>query len=154
VNAIIPPLLPPQEVIPAHAPSPSDATTKRRNGLAITSKVLGLFSVIPFWLVVVLFDSQRGTPIPDTVGAVLALSMFCCIPAVTCGHIARRHARRQPAQYGGAGYANSGLAFGYAGILMMWSLYPLARAKERAQALSCANNMKQIILAFKSWQID
>lgn len=46
------------------------------------------------------------------------------------------------------------MAFGYVGILMLLSLYALGRAKERSEAITCANSMKQVVLAFATWAID
>ena len=93
-------------------------------------------------------------------------SFFTClltaIPAIICGHIAHARARRFPAQYGGAGKATAGLVMGYisvaaipiVAILAAMLLPALAKAKERAQSINCVNNMKQIGLAFRTWEMD
>src|SRR5690348_1228625 len=39
-------------------------------------------------------------------------------------------------------------------ILAAMLLPALARAKSRAQRTSCGNNLKQIGIAFKTWQLD
>ncbi len=110
-------------------------SSEPQNGLAITSFVLGLLSLV-------------------------CLGALTGIPAVICGHIARGRVRRAPAQYGGAGFALAGLIMGYIGVVATLLILPamllpaLARAKDRAQRISCANNMKQIGLAFRVWAID
>jgi hypothetical protein len=106
----------------------------QQNGLAITSFVLGLLSLV-------------------------CLGLFTGIPAIICGHIAHNRARRSPGQYGGSGFAIAGFVMGYVGfiitLLLAALLLPaLARAKGKAQSISCVNNMKQIGLSFRTWAID
>jgi len=106
-----------------------------QSGLATTSLVLGILSLVCF-------------------------GFLAGIPAIICGHIARRRARAAPAQFGGAGAALAGLILGYVSLVLTFVVLPamllpaLARAKAKAQEISCANNMKQIGLAFKTWAID
>jgi hypothetical protein len=65
-----------------------------------------------------------------------------------------------PGLYGGAGFALAGLIMGYVSLLITLVILPamllpaLSRAKGRAQSINCANNMKQIGLAFRTWAID
>ncbi len=61
---------------------------KKKSGLAITSLVLGILSLI-------------------------CCLFFAGIPAIICGHIARGKAKRDPLTYGGAGLALTGLILGY-----------------------------------------
>jgi hypothetical protein len=72
--------------------------------------------------------------------------------AVICGHIARRWARKRPAEYCGAAFALSGLALGYLGIFAILGFFPvaLARAKAKDDAGMCALHMQQLVLAFKT----
>ncbi len=104
------------------------------SGLAITSFVLGLLSI-------------------------LCLGILAGIPAIITGHIAHNRSRRLPAQYGGSGFAIAGFVLGYVSIaltvLMAALLLPaLARAKYRAQSTLCSNHMRQVGLAFKTWALD
>ena len=117
---------------PPPAPQP-------KSGLSVTSLVLGILSIIP-------------------------CSIFAGVPAVITGHIARSRARKQPELYGGAGVALAGLVTGYIGIglslvaipamLAAMLLPALAKAKQRAQTVSCVNNMKQLGLAARLWSGD
>ncbi len=126
---------------PALAPPPQlvgpAAGVALKTGLAITSFVLGIVSVVVF-----------------CVGPLLG------IPAIICGHIAHGRARRAPAQYGGGGFAIAGFVLGYVGLALSLVLLPamllpaLSQAKGRAQSISCANNLKQIGVAFKTWALD
>lgn len=114
------------------APHPAAAEMQ---GLAITSFVLGLLSLVCF-------------------------SLLTGIPAIICGHVAHNRARRFPAQYGGVGFAIAGFILGYVSLLISLLILPamllpaLSRAKARAQSINCVNNMKQIGLAFRTWEID
>ncbi len=112
----------------------------KSQGMAITSLVLGILSMVCFGL-------------------------FTGIPAIICGHVAHNRARKMPDRYNGAGMAIAGFILGYASILttvlIVGLLLPaLAQARSRAQAMitqpndraqsiSCFNNMKQIGLAFR-----
>ena len=99
----------------------------------------------------------------------LCLSVLTAIPAVICGHVARRRAVRSPDRYGGAGLASVGLGLGYLSIAL--SLVILARllpAMQKAtrqvmrhsvqgngfQRNSCQRNLREIGLALKVWALD
>jgi len=110
-------------------------TPPQQNGLAMTSFVLSLLSLVCF-------------------------GFLAGIPAVICGHLARARARRSPGQYGGAGFALAGLIMGYVAVVVTLVILPamllpaLTRAKGKAQEISCVNHMKSIGLSFRTWAID
>jgi hypothetical protein len=107
----------------------------QQNGLAITSLILGLLSLV-------------------------CLPVLAGIPAIICGHLARGRARRLPGLYGGAGFALAGLIMGYVSLVIPLVILPamllpaLSHAEDKARSINCANNMKQIGLAFRTWAID
>lgn len=123
------------EPVPTPGAAPRPIGTQPQTGLAITSLLLGILSLLCF-------------------------GFLAGIPAIICGHMARGRARRQPAQYGGSGFAVAGLVMGYVSVLVTLLILPamllpaLSKAKSRAQTISCVNNMKQIGLAFKVWALD
>jgi hypothetical protein len=106
---------------------------QQKNGMAITSLVLGIF-------------------VPFTCG-------LTAIPAIILGHIAHNRARKSPSEYGGAGMAIAGYVLGYCSILMVpvlagMLLPAFAKAKSRAQTIACVNNMKQITIAARLYSIE
>jgi hypothetical protein len=108
---------------------------KPKKGLAIVSFVLGLSSFV------------------------LCLNALTGIPAILCGHIARRRALRVPVQYGGSGFAMAGLLLGYLSILsslvFLAALLPeLAKHRPRTERTDCQNNLRQLGLALKVWALD
>jgi hypothetical protein len=119
---------------PYAPPVASGQTGAQEKGLAITSLVLGILSMVGFC-------GLTG------------------IPAIICGHIARGRVRRSPAQYAGSGMALAGLIMGYLSIVMTFLVLPalllpaLSRAKGQAQRINCVNNMKQAGIAFKMWEL-
>jgi hypothetical protein len=121
----------PTEPAPVSVPPAAEP----QKGLAITSFVLGLLSMVCF-------------------------AFLTGIPAIICGHIAHNRARRQPGLYGGAGFATAGFVMGYVSLLFSLVILPalllpaLSKAKGRAQSIACFNNMKQIGLAVKIWAVD
>jgi hypothetical protein len=106
------------------------------SGLAITSMVLGIVSVI-------------------------MCGPFSGIPAVICGHIALDRSKKLPLQYRGGGMAIAGLVTGYIGCTIMCLAFTaglllpaLAAAKKKAVQIQCVNNLKQVGLAVRIWAGD
>jgi len=107
---------------------------KPKQGLAITSLVLGLLSLVC---------------LPVLVGVVLGP------PAVITGHLARSRARKSPERYGGARMALWGLITGYVGTaLVLGIVIAVAVTVPRVQKMQedfgserCLNNLKQVALA-------
>ena len=104
-------------------------------GLAVMSFVLGLSSFV------------------------LCLSALAAFPAILCGHVARRRAARSPAQFGGHGFATTGLALGYLNIicslvLLAMVLPNLPKTRRMPQRTGCQYNLRQIGLAFKVWALE
>jgi hypothetical protein len=102
-------------------------------GLATTSLVLGLLSICS--------------------------GLLTGIPAVITGLMAFRRSRRDPARYGGSGLAIAGLVLGscslfFTVILAALLLPALAQAKDRAQRITCVNNLKQVGLAARMYASD
>ena len=102
--------------------------------MAITSFVLGILSVMCFGL-------------------------LTGLPAIVLGHTAHNRARRTPARYGGGGLAMAGFIMGYVSLITTFVLAGLmlpaiAKAKGKAQRITCINNMKQIGLGFRIWATD
>src|SRR5437868_2247887 len=89
-----PPNLP---AVSGGTPPPLPGATGRtgeRKGLAITSFVLGLVSLL------------------------CLLGILAGIPAIITGHVALRRTRRAPADYGGSGFALAGLILGYLSLVL------------------------------------
>lgn len=124
----------------AFAPSAGVPDT-RLNGMAITSMVLGISSV-------------------------LCLGLFTGIPAIILGHKAYGRARRLPDKYAGGGMAIAGFILGYISTLacvafiafhLIYSFYDAVEATRihpETQMLESENNLKEIGLAFREWAGD
>jgi hypothetical protein len=111
---------------------------KPSTALAITSLVLGIFSVICFGL-------------------------LTGLPAIITGHISKNRAAKDPTRFGGAGLALAGLILGYVSILTTVFLVAVlagmmlpafAKAKDRAQSIHCINNLKQVALGARLYAND
>ena len=101
-----PPLRTPSKAAPQINPrsgvgAPAAAPDSRRSGLAITSMVLGIVSVVL---------------------SVACVGVLAGIPAIICGHIAHGRARKQPAQFGGGGMAIAGFTTGYLSLILSLAL--------------------------------
>lgn len=116
-----------------NAPLPP-SLPKRKTGLAITSLVLGILGLTCFWI-------------------------FTGIPAIVCGVIARKRARENPEEYGGAGLALAGVITGsvsFVSIVVLAGLFlpAIAKAKEKAQRIACVSHLKVIGSAARMWAND
>lgn len=103
--------------------------SKPRSGLAITSLVLGIFSVLCF-------------------------GILAGIPAIVTGHVARGRVRREPTRFGGAGVGLAGLILGYLSILetvvVVLAMLPvLGAARLQAESMQCIHNLRQIGMAVR-----
>lgn len=111
---------------------------KLKNGLSITSLVLGISSIV------------------------CLLAFITGIPAIIVGLIAQSRASKEPQVYGGKGIALTGVVLGAVGtlfttVVLIFAallLPALAKAKARAQTISCVSNMKQIGLAARMYAND
>lgn len=110
------------------------STQSKRQGMAISSLILGIFSI-------------------------LCLGIFAGVPAIFLGHMASRRARTRPEEFGGGGLAKTGFILGYVSIpltlILAGLLLPaLAKAKGNAQSIMCVNNLKNVGLALRIWATD
>jgi hypothetical protein len=77
---------------------PPGAMVAPQNGLALTSMVLGIVSIV--------------------LGLFMFIGIVTAIPGVICGHIARRQIRESPLPQVGSGMAIAGLIMGYLCIIL------------------------------------
>jgi len=166
VNAL---LVAHRAALPPLEPARGAPGNQKRSGLAITSFVFGILSM-------------------------LCLGLFTGLPAIICGHVAHRRSRRSPDQYGGRGLAIAGFVMGYIGFLGALFLAGkifMAVHEQAAQMNfgrqagfgnqafpnppmpnppfanrnnihvrsvgspgNCAGNLREIALAFRAWALD
>lgn len=110
----------------------------RTSGLAIASLVLGVLSIIPCFILTILF----------------------AIPGVVCGHSALVRINRSGGSLTGQGMAIAGLVTGYLGMLLFFALVlPIAipnfvKARNASHAYQCAHNLQDIDAAKNAWAVD
>lgn len=115
-----------------NTPIPPLPNSKPKTGLATTSLVLGILSMV-------------------------LCGLFTAIPAIITGHIAHNRSRRSPAEFGGGGSAIAGFVLGYVSLFVTLIILPalllpaLARAKEKAESIRCVNNLKSVGIAARLW---
>jgi len=121
-------------VDPASTPPPISSDRAPAGGLAVTSLVLGVLSLV-------------------------GCSFITGIPAIITGHIAHNRSRKTPQKSGGGGLAIAGFVLGYVSLAMLpilagMLLPALAKAKDKAQRIQCVNNMKIVGLGARIWAND
>jgi len=114
--------------------SPSGVAPKS-SGLAITSLVLGILSLILVFC---------GGPI------------LFAIPAIVCGHIANSRIKNSGGELGGQGLAIGGFVTGYVALGLMLLMIPLAipnfvKARQTAMKNMCKANLRMIDGAKQQW---
>ena len=107
------------------------SASNQKSGMAITSLVLGVLSIMCFGL-------------------------FLGIPAIIPGHIAYNRSRKSPEEYGGGGLAIAGFIMGYfsvvSTVMLVAMFFPaLFAAKTRAQSVANMNHMNEIGVAIRVW---
>ncbi|MBA4150559.1 MAG: DUF4190 domain-containing protein [Verrucomicrobia bacterium] len=117
-------------------PNPSQPKTA---GIAITSLVLGIISYI------------------------CLLGPFTAIPAIICGHVARKRIRNSEGALTGEGFGLAGLILGYVNLAILLLIIPLllaiaipnfVKARSTASVNSCINNLRQLDGATAQWAIE
>lgn len=117
---------------PPLSSSPNPPQTSK---LAIWSLILGILGLVCFWI-------------------------FTGIPAVICGHKARKQIRLSGGQIQGSGLALGGLITGYISIATFLLFIPIGlavilpavvKAKNAGQVAICVNNLRTIDFAKEQW---
>lgn len=89
---------------------------ERRSGMAVTSLVLGITSLL--------------------------FSLLTAIPAIVCGHVAKARIRRDPEGFGGNGMATAGLILGYLHVGLVLIMIPVGIMAAVAVPLMSENRDK------------
>ena len=115
--------------------TPASAQPKT-SGLAITSLVLGIVSVV-----------------------LLCVGPLFAIPAIICGHIAYARTGGSQGLLTGAGLALAGFITGYVSLGLCLLLLPIAipnfiKGRDAAQRTVCVIHLKQIDDAKRSWALS
>src|SRR5690349_7205596 len=114
-------------------PPVSAQTPLKTSGLAITSLVLGILSIV-----------------------LLCVGPVFAIPAIVCGHIAYGRTKRSQGLLTGGGLALAGFISGYASLGLCLLLLPIAipnfiKARDTAQRTACTMQLKMIETAKESF---
>jgi len=114
----------------------SSFCSTKTSGLAITSLVLGIVSVV-----------------------LLCVGPLFAIPAIICGHIAYARTRGSQGLLTGAGLALAGFITGYVSLGLCLLLLPIAipnfiKGRDAAQRTVCVIHLKQIDDAKRSWALS
>jgi hypothetical protein len=126
------------ETIP---PIPAESLQPKTSGLAITSLILGILSLVLSFL---------------------CLSILA-IPGVICGHLALSKIKQSGGALSGHGLAVGGLVTGYIGIAVMIFIIPLmaaiavpnfVKARNTSMQNACINNLRQIDMAKNQWALE
>jgi hypothetical protein len=112
-------------------PLSSTPNQPKTSGLAIWSLVLGILSLACF-------------------------SILSGIPAIVCGHKARKKIRESAGSLQGAGLALGGLVTGYLSVVGLLIVIVVAvpfvlKAKTATQTAMCVNNLRTIDFAKEQW---
>jgi len=141
---------------PENTPSVPVVQQPKRTGLATASMVLGIIciycAVMLPWAALIYLPAYREDWLP---AIILCLGLVPGLPAIILGYIARSRARRAPEQYGGAGFAKTGIVTGWVSIfltlLMMIAVPCYIQAHRRPSEKGCVNHLRQIDAAKEEW---
>lgn len=97
----------------------------------------------------------KASIISSIVGVLVPIG---AIPGIICGHLAKRQLNRNRSLQG-RGLATGGLILGYIGVtvyaaIFLFYLSAGGASKDRAQEISCHNNLKYILLTQQMWGDD
>ena len=98
-------------------------------------------------------------------GALACVGLPAAVPAIVCGHLARRQIRQSKGHVGGRGIALAGLITGYAGLLISLAMfgfcaywgyhgYKIAAAYSEARHDDCGSRLQQVCLACDCYADD
>ena len=116
---------------------------KKTAGIAITSLVLGIISVLTIWF--------------------CGLGALFAIPAVVCGHIGYARIKKSAGVLTGDGMALAGLITGYISIGLLVTIIPIQlaiaipafiNARNKTQEMSCKNNLRMMDTAIQHYATD
>jgi competence protein ComGC len=120
-------------------PTPSVAgMPAKTSGLAITSLVLGILSVLLL---------------------IVCLGPLLAIPAIICGHVAFSKIGKSGGQLQGRGLAMAGFITGYVSLALTLLLVPIAipnfvKARQAAQKAVCVRQLERIDAAKSQWALE
>lgn len=116
-------------------PSSLSGTPAKTSGLAITSLILGILSILLL---------------------VVCLGPLLAIPAIICGHVAYSRIGKSGGQLQGQGLAMAGFITGYLSLALLLLLVPIAipnfiKARQTSQKNLCIRQLDQIDAAKQRW---